>query len=110
MTPSGKADSAQKKEQLWVHMVPPRQVYGENPEFFSPYMFFSRPKDKEVPNWESEASKMVFTVFTVVFAILGIHLHFLEALQPGSDLWTVSTQCASFIEALGFRFPRDINK
>lgn len=44
-----------------LRMTPSGKVYGENPEFFSPYMFFSRPRDK-------------------------------EALQPGSELWTVSSQ------------------
>lgn len=44
-----------------LRMTPSGKVYGENPEFFSPYMFFSRPRDK-------------------------------EALQPGSELWKVSSQ------------------
>jgi len=37
---------------------PSGKVYGENPEFFSPYMFFSRPQDKEALQRGSELWKV----------------------------------------------------
>lgn len=59
------------------------QVYGEDPEFFSPYMFFSRPRDREVRsarstrqwhvelliNYESTGDKLLVNMISFDFLV-----------------------------------------
>ncbi|CAJ1345608.1 unnamed protein product, partial [Effrenium voratum] len=71
---------------------PGGKVYGEDPEFFSDFMFFSRPEGQQ--EFASAGSEIFDAITATSLATKpSAHRGASEALAPGSELWKIFGKC-----------------